>query len=249
MVTPFAEGVIVRAAGRAPSIAIATLTGPGNVLVLTPHPDDESLGCGRAIAAASHAGREVLVVALTDGRLSHPHSHLFPADRLIALRQAELVAATAILTRGTGDTIMLGFPDQGAPEAPADRAAVRNRLLHLIDARNVSALWTTWEKDPHPDHRCAAVIAREVVRARPALRLWRFPVWGRFTEDAPGPGDVLYRFDGAPFAPEKRAALDAHRSQMTALIPDDPDGFVMDARARRHFLDMPELFLGDGGHV
>ncbi|WP_264813443.1 PIG-L family deacetylase, partial [Gluconacetobacter sacchari] len=65
MVTPFAEGAIVRAGKRARSIDIATLAGPGNVLVLTPHPDDESLGCGAAIAAASRAGRDVLGVALT----------------------------------------------------------------------------------------------------------------------------------------------------------------------------------------
>lgn len=249
MVTPFAEGAIVRAGWRAPAIDIATLAGPGAVLVLTPHPDDESLGCGAAIAAASDAGRDVLVVALTDGRLSHPHSRLFPPDRLIALRQAELIEAVGILTRGAGTVIMLGFPDQGAPEDLAECVAVRNRLLHLIEARSVSALWTTWEKDPHPDHRCAARIARLVATARPGLRFWRYPVWGRFTEDLPEGGDRLHRFDGAPFQARKRTAIDAHRSQMTPLIPDDPEGFVMDARARRHFLDSPELFVGEGGDV
>lgn len=248
MVTPFAEGAIVRAGQQARTIEIATLAGPGNVLVLAPHPDDESLGCGAAIAAASRAGKNVLVVALTDGRLSHPHSRLFPPDRLIALRQAELVEATSILTQGTGETLMLGFPDQGAPEGPADRAAVRNRLLHLIDTHTISALWTTWEKDPHPDHRCAAAIARAVVSARPALKLWRYPVWGRFVEDALDAEDVLYRFDSTPFRAQKRAAIEAHRSQMTALIPDDPDGFVMDPQARRHFLESAELFVGDS-HV
>ncbi|WP_275944251.1 PIG-L deacetylase family protein [Gluconacetobacter asukensis] len=201
------------------------------------------------VEATSRAGRDVLVVALTDGRLSHPHSRLFPADRLIALRQAEQVEAMRLLTRGTGEIITLGFPDQGAPEAQADRAAVRDQLLHLIDTRNVTALWTTWEHDPHPDHRCAAAIARQVADARAGLGFWRYPVWGRFIEDAPRAGDVLYRFDGAPFRSEKRAAIDAYRSQMTDLIPDDPDGFVMDARARRHFLESPELFIGDGNHV
>ncbi|MFT8776641.1 MAG: PIG-L deacetylase family protein [Gluconacetobacter liquefaciens] len=248
MVTPFAEGAIVRAGRQARTIAIAALTGPGNVLVLAPHPDDESLGCGAAIAAASRAGKDVLVVALTDGRLSHPHSRLFPPDRLIALRQAELREAVRILTQGTGKTFLLGFPDQGAPATPADHAAVSNRLLHLIDTHTVSALWTTWEKDPHPDHRCAAAIGRAVAHARPALKLWRYPVWGRFIEDTPEAEDVLYRFDSTALQPEKRAAIDAHRSQMTALIPDDPDGFVMDPQARRHFLESPELFLGDG-HV
>nr|WP_256731293.1 PIG-L deacetylase family protein [Sphingomonas sp. dw_22] len=225
------------------------MTGPGAVLVLTPHPDDESLGCGGAIAAASRAGKSVLVVELTDGRMSHPNSRLFPRDRLIALRRAELTEVVGRLTPGAADVVMLGFPDQGAPAAPADRAEVRTRLLRMIDSRGVSAIWTTWEKDPHPDHRCAARIAREVVGVQPRLKLWRYPVWGRFVDDVLEPGDSLYRFDTTAFRAEKMAAIDAHRSQMTNLIPDDPEGFVMDTRARRHFLDSPELFIGDDAYV
>ena len=44
----------------------------------------------------------------------------------------------------------------------------------------------------------------------------------------------------------KGRAIAAHRSQMTRLIPDDPDGFVMDPATQAHFRDGDELFLLPG---
>ena len=245
MVTPYADGAILRAAGRARPVSIEALTGDGAVLVLTPHPDDESLGCGAAIAAASRAGREIVVVALTDGRLSHPGSRLYPTERLVALRQAELHDAVARLTGGAGTVMSLGYPDQAAPSTPAELQLARQHLLRIVDERQIGALWTTWEGDPHPDHQSAARLARAVVAERPGLAFWRFAVWGRFTEETPPDSERLYRFDAVPFRDDKAAAIAAHRSQMTGLIADDPDGFVMDDGMRRHFLSSAELFIGE----
>ncbi|WP_323989575.1 PIG-L deacetylase family protein [Nguyenibacter sp. L1] len=217
--------------------------------MLAPHPDDESLGCGGAIAAASRAGRSVLVVTLTDGRSSHPGSRLFPADRLIALRRDELAEAVRRLTRGSGRTATLGFPDQGAPATSAGQAQAAARLLSFIDRCDISAIWASWEKDPHPDHRCAAAVACAAARARRGLTVWQYPIWGRFIEAALERGATLRVFDTVPFQEEKAAAIAAHRSQMTNLIPDAPGGFVMDERTRRHFLDSPELFIANACHV
>ncbi|HEX2943304.1 MAG TPA: PIG-L family deacetylase, partial [Rhodopila sp.] len=59
------------------SLPLGTLdhiAGTGTCLILAPHPDDESLGCGGLIATAVAAGRAPLVVILTDGAGSHPNS-------------------------------------------------------------------------------------------------------------------------------------------------------------------------------
>src|SRR5882724_2841134 len=40
----------------------------GKILVLAPHMDDETLGCGGTIARHAQAGADVAVVFLTDGR-------------------------------------------------------------------------------------------------------------------------------------------------------------------------------------
>jgi hypothetical protein len=41
----------------------------------------------------------------------------------------------------------------------------------------------------------------------------------------------------------KRRALACHRSQMTRLIDDDPEGFVMSDQQQAHFLQTPEIVL------
>ena len=39
------------------------------------------------------------------------------------------------------------------------------------------------------------------------------------------------------------AALACHRSQMTPLIDDDPEGFVMEPWRQEHFLTHPEIVI------
>ena len=69
--------------------------GTGTCLILAPHPDDESLGCGGLIAACCAAARPPLVVILTDGSQSHPQSNLHSPPKLAALREAEATEAVA----------------------------------------------------------------------------------------------------------------------------------------------------------
>jgi len=218
-------------------------------MVLAPHPDDESLGCGGAIAAAEAIGRRVVVVVLTDGTGSHPNSRSYPAARLAALRERELRKAVVRLTSGKGAVFPLRYPDQGIPDTAADRLKIVRQLIDIVDGQNAGAIWTTWEGDPHPDHQMAASLARQAVSIRHHLALWRFPVWGRFTRQAPTTKDRLVRFDTAPYRRIKAAAVAAHRSQMTRLISDDPRGFVMAPETRRHFLSSPEYFLSEDPNV
>ena len=49
----------------------------GKTLVVAPHPDDESLGCGGAIVLLRKFGNEVTVLTVSDGALSHPNSKKF----------------------------------------------------------------------------------------------------------------------------------------------------------------------------
>src|ERR1700722_17819790 len=73
------------------------VTGPGCGLILAPHPDDESLGCGGLIAAGCHARRAPIVAILTDGAMSHPGSKAYPGERLVRLREAEARGAASLL--------------------------------------------------------------------------------------------------------------------------------------------------------
>ena len=61
----------------------------GPIVVVAPHPDDELLAIGATLAAASDAGTEITIVAVTDGEASHPHLTDGERDELVGLRLAE----------------------------------------------------------------------------------------------------------------------------------------------------------------
>ncbi|MDQ3548830.1 MAG: PIG-L family deacetylase, partial [Chloroflexota bacterium] len=84
----------------------------GPTLVIAPHQDDESLGCGGAIALLSDAGMPVHVVFVSDGSGSHPASRRFPAPALTTLREREALAALAILGVQPTSVTFLRLPDR-----------------------------------------------------------------------------------------------------------------------------------------
>lgn len=233
-------------AAEADSIGIEQLCGGQDVLVLAPHSDDETLGCGLAIAAATAIGRRVWLAVITDGSRSHPGSATWPPDRLAHLRRAEVTNALRHLTNDPeAEPLMLGYRDTASPEADHEIAEATRRLLAWMPG-SVSSIWSTWEGDPHVDHVRGAALARSVAKSRGDLALWYFPIWGRLAIEAPAVDPArLFRFEAAAFSERKQEALSCHESQMTRLIADDPDGFVMSPDLQAHFLETPEIFIRD----
>ena len=55
------------AADALPLGDLDAVIGPGGLVVVAPHPDDESLGCGGFIAESCQRGQPPMVLVLTDG--------------------------------------------------------------------------------------------------------------------------------------------------------------------------------------
>ena len=244
MVPERPEGVVLDRAANAPLVGLDELCPTPALVVLVPHPDDESLGCGLALAAAAAAGRRITLVLLTDGEGSHPGSATHPPEVLASLRRAEFDEALGILLPGVAPRVVrLGLPD--------GRSTPEHALAHLgtVDASIAEAgpatVWTTWNGDPHCDHEAAAALA-EALTAGGDTPVWSYAVWGRF-----GPARAstagLRRFVCDPMLPRKRAAAASHRSQLTPLIADAPEAFLMPEALTQHFLTAPELFLPGTG--
>ena len=217
----------------------------GTALVLAPHPDDESLGCGGLIAEACARGLPPVVVVLTDGAMSHPSSNSHPPDRLRALRRAEARAAVSALGLGSERLHFLGVPDGRAPREGAAMEAVAARVAELARACDAGTILSTWEHDPHADHVAAQAIARAAARLAGA-RVVSYPVWGwalpRRALLPAGPVSGA-RLDIARHLPAKRRAIAAHASQHPGLIADDPRGFSLPA-SLLSAVDRPfEVFL------
>ncbi len=204
---------------------------PGTVLVLAPHPDDESLGCGGLIAECCARARAVHVAVLTDGTGSHPASRVWPPARLKALREQEARAAIAALGLPPERISFLGLPDAGAPTTGAAFAAASARIAELAVATGAQTICATWQHDPHCDHEAAALLAAAASRTV-GLRHLAYPVWGwTLPRDHPLPDQPVVgaRLDIGRHLPAKRRAIAAHLSQISDLITDSPHGFRLSA--------------------
>jgi LmbE family N-acetylglucosaminyl deacetylase len=215
------------------------LTGDAPFVVLSPHPDDETLGLGGLIRQARDVGQRVVVVVLTDGAGSHTNSAAYPASRLIALRKQELFDASQILGLDAGDLHHFDQPDAGAPSSgPAFDQAV-NDLADILRRTGACNLFVTWRHDPHRDHSAAAAVAEAAVDLCPSVGLWAYPIWGWHLDlDTSIPIDSPsgYRIDITREREVKARAIAAHRSQMTDLISDDPAGFRFSPQTLKPFL-------------
>ncbi|WP_338664154.1 PIG-L deacetylase family protein [Pararoseomonas sp. SCSIO 73927] len=221
----------LREAEALPLVPLEALVPEGGVLVLAPHPDDESLGCGGLLAAMAAAGRPARVVVMSDGAGSHPNSRTHPGPVLRELRREEAIEATEEL--GVPPPLFLDLPDGDVPVAGTRfEEAV---LAVIAAAEGLGTIAATIGLDPHKDHEATWAIAKEAA-GRAGLRLLGYPVWSwrhLYPAMAPvAPAEVPapprgMRLDVSAQLETKRRAVMAHRSQVTRLIEDDPSGFIL----------------------
>ena len=65
-----------------------------SILIIAPHPDDESIGCGGTICLHSDRGERTVAVFLTSGELGLEH---LPREEAWRVREGEAEAAAEIL--------------------------------------------------------------------------------------------------------------------------------------------------------
>jgi LmbE family N-acetylglucosaminyl deacetylase len=222
------------------------LTGGGPFVVLSPHPDDETLGTGGLIAEACAAGQRVDVIVVTDGSGSHPRSKQYPRQRLVDLRYSEVHKAGLALGLQSDRVIFLGLTDTAAPKSGPQFDEAVDKTLNVVRRSGADTLFVTWEADPHCDHGASAELAKAVRRKSLGLKLLAYPVWGwhiQPSEEIPQPRPRAFRIDISKHRDRKIQAIAAHASQMTDLIGDDPDGFRFDDRLLAPFLGQYEYFI------
>ncbi len=225
-----------------------SLDGVAAVVVVAPHPDDETLGAGGLIATAASAGLPVHVLLVTLGERSHPDSPTTTPERLAARRAEEVRAATALL-HPTVTTESLGVPDGGLREHPdvlREALCVALRPRTGTDAGRVLVV-APWRGDGHRDHRIAGEVAEAVVAEHSSTDLLAYPVW-TWHWDAPDASSAPWvRAAALPLDPavldRKRAALDAHDSQVRPLSPAPGDEPIVDERHAAHHLRPEEWYF------
>jgi LmbE family N-acetylglucosaminyl deacetylase len=131
------------------------------VVVLSPHPDDETLSFGPWIADATARGDRVVVVALTDGRstgaitaVSTRLGHPLNRDEIGAARLRELHQATAALGVAPRDVYRAELDGAATPGGTRITVAETAAVVRAFAARFPEATFATmsWVAERHPDH-------------------------------------------------------------------------------------------------
>jgi LmbE family N-acetylglucosaminyl deacetylase len=133
---------------------------PGPVLVIAPHPDDETLGCGGMIATRAAEGRRVVVVVVTDGRALFRRFGVTEPSELdvSAMRKAETLRAVEMLGASPRDVRFLDFENERLAEQGAEAG---RRLQAILSELSPSEVYVTSPFEGHREH----VLTNELTRA------------------------------------------------------------------------------------
>jgi LmbE family N-acetylglucosaminyl deacetylase len=198
----------------------------GSVLVIAPHPDDESYGCGGTIAALVRGGKVVNIIYLTDGSASHPnHPSLKPME-LAQRRKSEALDATGILGVERARIQFLEVPDGTlARLSDIERLRVRGALSRRIRELNPVAVLLPCRSDGSSEHEAAYGLASEaIVESGVNPRLLGFPVWSLWNPilllKPLLACRTVWRAGIRETLQPKIRAIEAHSSQTTPIPPD-----------------------------
>ncbi len=182
--------------------------GAEQVLVLAPHMDDETIGCGGTLALHAQRGARITVVFLTDGRNgSSEVNTLYGEERerkqreLVELRTTE--ARAALQRLGIDRMVCLGAED-GALEK-CDRTA--DRLREVLLKEQPEIVYLPFYLEEHADHRATSRVLLDAVAGTSLqFQCMGYEVW------TPLFPNCLVRIDSV--ADTKKQALGEYRSQL-----------------------------------
>jgi LmbE family N-acetylglucosaminyl deacetylase len=206
----------LRAAGRDVTDAFAGR----RTLVVAPHPDDETLGCGAAIARMRALGTPVTVVLMSGGGATPRPADLSLQD-MLQLRREEATRALSILGVEEDRVVHLDFEDGAMPQRHQE---MTQALSGLVAEHAPQQVLVTSARDRHPDHAAVAHAVRAAATAGD-VGVYEYAVWQRvpaLTVARAGRRPLLVSSSG--FVDRKEAAIAAYESQ----LPHFPAGFVED---------------------
>ena len=133
------------------------------ILVVAPHPDDESIGCGGLLLTF---GNQIDVLLVTDGRTAH--SNEITDEKCILVRQAEF--NQAVSQAKVNNHISLGLPD--------GKAYLCGKSLRNFDFSKYSKVFIPNRTEEHIDHRATNECIRRVLRRKHfQVQVYEYEVW------------------------------------------------------------------------
>lgn len=179
------------------------------VLVLSPHPDDESIGCGGTLRAHVVAGDVVNVVFLTSGEAG---GHGKPPAETARIREAEAQAAAGIL--GVQEIEFWREPDSKLRVTGQLVERLRKKLARF----RPQVIYVTHDREMLGDHSAAArLVKKALANSAPgngSPEVLMFEVWTPLQE-------MDQIVDISPHVEIKTSAIRAYQSQCDVMSFDE----------------------------
>ncbi|MFQ5751522.1 MAG: PIG-L deacetylase family protein [bacterium] len=181
-------------------------TSPGNqrVLVISPHPDDETIGCGGIMQLHTNSGDRVAVLQVTDGGASEANG--IARKQMRTIRRREGQAAAKHLKIAIQYFLAL-------PEGYWQETELTAQLKDYLNQENPDILYAPSCVDYHPEHlKVARALAKALqnTHKNPVMRLYEIHV-------PLTPVLVNLKADISTVVANKIAALSAYKSQAVAM--------------------------------
>ena len=189
--------------------ALVWTPGAERVLVLAPHMDDETIGCGGTLVLHARQNASITVVFLTDGRSGgggigalSGEARREKENELVQTRKRE--AQSALSTLGISDMRYLDARDGQLTES-VDSAATHLRAI--LDEVRPQLVYLPIFTDEHADHRAAnLVLLKAVAGVDTDFQCAGYEVWTPLFPNC--------LVDIGATMPVKRAALAHYKSQL-----------------------------------
>jgi N-acetylglucosamine malate deacetylase 1 len=175
-----------------------------NILVIAPHPDDESIGCGGTVCKYTARGDRVTVAFLTSGELG-----LKKLSRENARETREAEAGRAAKILGIAALEFFRLPDWSAGNHVEEGARL---LVPILRRERPETIYLPHPRESHPDHKAALPILQAASRkaALAEMKLLGYEVWTPISEQ-----DSVENISDTIL--QKLRAVRAHRSQLEQI--------------------------------
>lgn len=181
-----------------------------NILVVGPHPDDQELGMGGAIARFAAQGHNVLLLDLTDGEPT-PFG-----DQVTRAREAARAAEILGVRR-----VMLDLPNRTVEHT----VEARHKVAGVMREHRSDVVFTPFFEDAHPDHRAGTRIVEDArfdakltkidLPGEPVYPGWLFYYYATHLRWVANPSFCL---DITGFVEQKVASIEAYHTQF--VLPE-----------------------------
>jgi len=200
---------------------------PATILVLSPHPDDELVGCGGTLHALKKEGAKIYVIQMTEGATSSGLSN----ERESVMRTERWKEAAAVAEKlgfeqnywNTDKTFTLVF----------DKTTIE-KLGKTLQLLRPDLIFVPSKDDLHAEHQIAyKLLSAALQNYSNPIRVLQYPVWGKLTA-------INYAVDVTGYTD---SILDAMYHYSTAMKPED-----YNARLQTLWTYQSLIFAGDTKH-